>query len=94
MSHVKQNKTEQRCGVPFEVRQVVASPTGSHNVYVSMNLFFRFAKRVTEISVQSMCCNDSAELRYQTDRYSTIRNYVEFRALAVRHGGLNGYQGQ
>ena len=56
-----------------------------------MNLFCGFVKSVTKIPVERTRYSDSAELRYQSDRYSTIRNGVEFRALAVRHGGLNGY---
>ncbi len=62
--------------------------------YESMNLFCRFSNSVTGIPAECACCSDFAELRYQSDRYSTIRHDVGFRALAVRHGGLNGYQGQ
>lgn len=87
-------QTEQRCGVPFEGQGIITTPIDRKIDVEFMNLFFRFVTSITRISVECPCCSDSAELRYQLDRYSTIRIDVEFRALAVRHGGLNGYQGQ
>lgn len=58
-----------------------------------MNPFFGFIESAGKVPSEQTCCSDSSDLRYQPNRYSTIRVDVEFRALAVRHGGLNGYQG-
>ena len=58
-----------------------------------MNPFRGFLESTRKVRSEQTCCSDSSDLRYQPDRYSTIRVDVEFRALAVRHGGLNGYEG-
>ena len=85
---------EQCCGVLFEAQEIATSRIDMTIDSDLMNLFCRFMTSVIRIPVEKACCSDSAELRYQSDRYSMIRFAVEFRALAVRHGGLNGYQGQ
>ncbi len=58
-----------------------------------MNPFRGFFESTRKVRSEHTCCSDSSDLRCQPDRYSTIRVDVEFRALAVRHGGLNGYEG-
>ncbi len=82
---------EQRYGVPFEAHRIEIASDDGNNDSEFMNLFCGFVKSVTKILGERTSYSDSAELRYQSNRYSTISNGVEFRALAVRHGGLNGY---
>jgi hypothetical protein len=53
---------EQRCGVPFEAQGIITTPIARKNGAEFMNLFFRFVKSVTGISVERPSCNDSAEL--------------------------------
>lgn len=85
---------EQRCGVLFEAQGIATTLFHRKHESGFMSLFCGFVISVARISVERVCCSDFAELRYQSDRYSTIRHRIGFRALAVRHGGLNGYQGQ
>jgi len=86
-------QTEQRCGVQFEGYQKATTSDQVNNWIDEMNPFRGFFESVWKVRSEQTCCSDSSDLRYQPNRYSTIRVDVEFRALAVRHGGLNGYQG-
>jgi hypothetical protein len=90
------NKQTDRTTLRSTVRRSQESDdisSGEQNLR-SMNLFCRFFESIGKIRSEQTCCSDSSDLRHQPDRYSTICVDVEFRALAVRHGGLNGYQGQ
>ena len=93
-SQAKHNKTEQRCGVPFEVQRITIKSTHSDQWGWFVESVLQIHNIGSGISVGWTCCSDSTDLRYQSSRYSMTRTDVEFRALAVRHGGLNGYQGQ